>query len=202
MGDWAKRRSERIRTKIPIVQVLADYGYQVDPSGGDREQQFSCNLHGDGRDGKPSARVYPVSNSWYCFACGVSRDAIKLVREREGLDWARACSVLERKYGLPPLPKTDDDDADETEPESTSDKVRSALNPTRSFADDRARLVRLLEIDNQERALPMLAILRLWEALDRVDYGLENKVLSESQAHVEVLTILERRMAAVVETSG
>lgn len=62
----ARARADRIREKIPIVQLLEDFGYGVRASGGDREQQFSCNLHGDGQDNKPSARVYPDSDSWYC----------------------------------------------------------------------------------------------------------------------------------------
>jgi len=64
----ARKRADRIRETIPIVSVLADYGYEVRTDGGDREQQFACNLHGDGNDVKPSARVYPHSNSWHCIA--------------------------------------------------------------------------------------------------------------------------------------
>lgn len=57
----------RINQHVSIENILAAYGYRVRPGGG-REQQFSCDLHGDGRDGRPSARVYPDSNSWYCVA--------------------------------------------------------------------------------------------------------------------------------------
>lgn len=64
----AKQRADRIREEVEIVQVLADYGYHVSAHGGDREQQFSCDLHGDGSDSKPSARAYPSSNSWYCVS--------------------------------------------------------------------------------------------------------------------------------------
>lgn len=62
-----KKRADRIRAEIPIQRVLADYGYNID-GGYDGEQQFSCDLHGDGRDNKPSGRVYPSSGSWYCVA--------------------------------------------------------------------------------------------------------------------------------------
>ena len=76
----AKDAADRIRAEVPIVDVLYGYGYAVHPDGEDREQQFSCDLHGDGADTKPSARVYPDGGSFHCFACGRSRDAITLVR--------------------------------------------------------------------------------------------------------------------------
>jgi len=68
MSERAKAAADRIREKISILDVLVAYGYRVRNDGGGREQQFSCDLHGDGVDGTPSARVYPDSNSWYCVA--------------------------------------------------------------------------------------------------------------------------------------
>ncbi len=100
----AKESADRIRSEVPIVEVLYEYGYQVHPDGGDREQQFSCDLHGDGADTKPSARVYPDSSSFHCFACGRSRDAITLVREKENVSFWGAVKWLEAKYNLEPLP--------------------------------------------------------------------------------------------------
>lgn len=64
----SKQRVERIKKEIPIIAVLASFGYQVRSDGGDREQQFPCDLHGDGQDNKPSARVYPDSQQFYCVA--------------------------------------------------------------------------------------------------------------------------------------
>lgn len=68
MTSRAEAASTRIREEIPILQVLQSYGYHVRADAGDREQQFSCDMHGTGRDNKPSARVYPASNSWYCVS--------------------------------------------------------------------------------------------------------------------------------------
>lgn len=62
----SRQRADRIRALIPIEEVLLHYGYQVRADAGGREQQFCCDLHGDGQDTKPSARVYPESASWYC----------------------------------------------------------------------------------------------------------------------------------------
>ena len=68
MSDRAKAAADRIRETASILDVLAHYGYHVRDDGGHREQQFPCDLHGTGRDNKPSARVYPESNSWYCVS--------------------------------------------------------------------------------------------------------------------------------------
>ena len=76
-------RAQRIKELIPIEQVLSDYGYAVHSDLGEREQQFSCDLHGDGSDNRPSARVYPETSSWYCFACSKARDAIATAQEKE-----------------------------------------------------------------------------------------------------------------------
>ena len=63
----ARKRADRIREEVPIQQVLADYGYAVDPAY-EGEQQYSCDLHGSGQDNSPSARVYPDSGSTYCVS--------------------------------------------------------------------------------------------------------------------------------------
>lgn len=68
MSDYHKvnqQRVARIQEAGDILELLAYYGYQV-RSEYHTEQQFSCDLHGDGNDGKPSARVYPDTNSWFC----------------------------------------------------------------------------------------------------------------------------------------
>ena len=61
-----QRRIDQIKARLSIAQVLMDYGYPVRGDNDEREEQFPCDLHGDGHDGKPSARIYPESNSWYC----------------------------------------------------------------------------------------------------------------------------------------
>lgn len=93
------KRSDRIKKHVPITQFLYDYGYLQSPD--DREQQFRCDLHGDTRDRKPSARVYADEGHAYCFACNKSRDVIGWTMEREGLEFNAACTFLERKYELP-----------------------------------------------------------------------------------------------------
>lgn len=69
MSERAKAAAARIREHVPIVRVLVALGYEdIRADGGEREQQFRCDLHGSGQDNTPSARVYPDSNDWYCVS--------------------------------------------------------------------------------------------------------------------------------------
>jgi len=180
-----RRRADRIREEIPIVQVLADYGYAVFPEGGDREQQFSCDLHGDGHDTKPSARVYPDSASFYCFACGQTRDAITLVREKEGVGFGDALKMLEARYGLPALPWEAGDSW-----ESLSKKVEGALHSGPDVEETRRRVERFVLELTREKSLTMEKSAALWEAFDKVAYLHQKESIDDRQADVLFLKIL------------
>lgn len=176
----ARRRANRIREEIPIQRVLADYGYQVDPSY-DGEQQFSCDLHGDGQDNKPSARVYGDSNSAYCFACDRTRDAIEYTREKEGLGFWDALKVLEKRYDLSAMPWEDEDQEEwEAQQKPKAEAIiAAALNPNRTYEEDRKRVKTLLDNTTHDRDLPMRTTLSLWEAFDKVDYLVFKERLTE-----------------------
>lgn len=151
------RRRSRLR-RVPLARVLERLGYDVDPSADSVEQQFRCNLHGDGQDGKPSARCYPGSATWYCFACAQARDAVETLRERRGLPLEAALDQLEQMFGLPPLP-WDAPEAEEPEPE----EVRQASEgPVEALARCARRLGR-------DRAAPLPVLLQVWEFLDRAE---------------------------------
>jgi len=167
-----------------MAKVLSDYGYHVRPDGGDREQQFSCDLHGDGHDNKPSARVYPESSSAYCFACGRSRDAIQWAMEKEGLEFWDALKVLEERYRLPPLPWEDGDD--DARAPLISSQIEVALDPTTTFAADSDRLSRLLDILTEERECSMAEILSAWEAFDAVCWGMTEGGWNERRGKVAI----------------
>ena len=47
-----------------------------DQSMGNHETQVRCPFHKAGREESPSARVYPATNSFYCFTCHQSWDGI------------------------------------------------------------------------------------------------------------------------------
>lgn len=167
----ARDAADRVRKAVSILQVLAEYGYPVHPGGGDREQQFPCDLHGDGRDSRPSARVYPSTNSWHCFACTKTRDVIETVRAKEGLTFWQAVKKLEKVGGLEAFKWT-------PKPiENASTVLQAALDPSRTFDQDAERVRHNLDmltynIEDGQRVrpniLPMETVLTLWEAFDRV----------------------------------
>lgn len=164
MSDRAEAAAARIREQVPILQVLQSYGYRVRDDGGFREQQFQCDLHGTGRDNKPSARVYPTSNSWYCFACDKTRDAIETVRAKEGVKFWEAVKLLEHAYGLDPLPV---DYGTDNQPGAVS-LVAAKLDPTKTFEQDADTVRNYLDACTLNRDLPLDQLLRFWEAFDEV----------------------------------
>ena len=192
----SRRRADRIRSDIPMARVLADYGYAVNPDGGDREQQFPCDLHGDGRDGKASGRLYPSSNSIYCFACGRARDAVALTMEKEGVKFIDALDKLERRYGLPPMPDTggDDDDDEGPRPESVADVLAERPVPYDEASDRADRFLRRV---TAARTLSMDATLRLWWEYDRARHGATNEGWSDAKASAAVDAVRESARVAV-----
>jgi len=193
----ARARADRIREEIPIVQVLEDFGYNVRIEGGDREQQFPCDLHGDGHDLKPSARVYPDSESFYCFGCDVTRDAIATVQAVEGLEFWDAIKWLETKYGLPPMrwegPRE----------KPTIDSVIAGLRHDRTFEDDLGRAYARLDRVTQDRALRLEELLAFWEATDKVAWHVQGSKgqgdgpWSEKQGRAVLAKLQERVLKAL-----
>ena len=158
------KRAKRIQESISIEVVLRDIGYPV-RGGGMREEQFPCDLHGDGRDGAFSARVYPESASWYCFACAKSRDAIETYRDKFGLEFGEACELIEKKYGLSVWKWQPREETAQETIEDTSEQ---------DFESMRQRVERLLCMVQREK--PMLDILAFWEGYDCVLWHLEKEL--------------------------
>jgi hypothetical protein len=192
-GGRSKRRADRIRADVPMVRVLHDYGYAVNPDGGDREQQFPCDLHGDGRDGKASGRLYPSSNSMYCFACGRARDAVALAMEKEGLKFPAALDLIEKRYGLPPLPDDGSDD-DEERTQTVADVLAAHPAP---YAEVVERADKFLCRVTTTRALSMDETLRLWWDFDRARHGVSNEAWPDTKASAAVDAVRNAARAAV-----
>lgn len=184
MSDRAKAASDRIREHVPILEVLVTYGYRVRADSGEREQQFQCDLHGTGRDNKPSARVYPESNSWYCFACDKTRDAIETVKAKEGVKFWEAVKLLETAYGLDPLPV----DYGYDNQEGAIRAIDSKFDASVSFAQYKEKIHKFLDSQTQQatnpgRPVPGVAViahyltqdqlLHYWEKFDEIVHHVE-----------------------------
>lgn len=183
----AERRIARAKVEINMADLMIGYGYPI--HGGGREEQFSCDLHGDGRDRKPSGRLYPDSNTIYCFTCGKVRDTIELVREKEGLDFWTAVKTLEERYRLPSLP-WDADDA--SRKPDTARQIERALDPQLTFEDDLKRLTRLLKGATGDRQLPLPDLLAFWEARDKLAWMVHEGRTPEDKARLAADALRER----------
>lgn len=153
-----RRRIERAHKAVPILSLLERLGFGV---RGDeaRPQQFRCSLHGDGSDSKPSAKAYPDTNLWHCFACPRTRNTVATVEAALHLDRFEAVKWLEATYGLPPLPFEPDEPPPEPIPETL---VREPPSPERL----RGRAERFLRNLAAERAAPFEVLALEFEALD------------------------------------
>lgn len=190
----ARQRADRIQHEISITQVLADYGYTVHP-GYDGEQQFSCDLHGDGHDNKPSARVYPGSNSWYCFACDRTRDAIQTVREKEGLDFWKAVQALEGRYSLGSMQYAEEAEQQRDPAKGMVAAVESlTTTAAATWEEEQHRAFRFLDNATADKDLPLSVLLKLWEAYDKVCYLVLKEVITEDKAKAEIDKVREKAM--------
>lgn len=189
----ARQRADRIHNEIPISQVLSDYGYAIH-SGYDGEQQFSCDLHGDGTDNKPSARVYPESASWYCFACDRTRDAIQTVREKEGLDFWGAVKALEQRYGLSRMEYEEEAESQRPPAQGVVEEVEDRTSTTKAttWEDEHRRTWKFLDGLTVDKVLPLPTLLKLWEAHDKVSYLVQKGGLPEEKGKEAIEKVLNR----------
>ena len=181
-----RARADRVNETCDLGEMLQSYGYAVVPDR-QREQQFSCDLHG--LDNKPSARLYGYNNTTYCWVCQKKRDAIAYVMEKEHLNFRGAIEQLERRLGLPTLPW--DDEADR-EPDPV-DEFEEIGRHDVGYEDERERIRKFLDTLTSERDLDAKTLLAFWEVFDRVDYGVAKQDWGEPKG-AEALTQLRTRL--------
>jgi DNA primase len=186
--------AQLLRKQVNIVTVLADYGYRVRRELIDYEQQFSCDLHGDGSDSKPSARVYPESQSWYCFACSQSRDAIRTAQEKEGKSFYEACQILARRYNIT-LPRYTSEEAASPVVESVAD----AYEEKAQASLQRCHL--LLVMLGQEQKLLIDTYFRLCESLDVLQHFYESGRLSAQDIVIRAAKLRDSIIQQVQKSS-
>ena len=192
-----RARADRVNETCDLGELLQGYGYTVVPDR-QREQQFSCDLHG--MDNKPSARLYGYNNTTYCWVCQKKRDSIAYVMEKESLNFRDAIERLERSLGLPTLAW--DDEADrEPNPVSEIEEIEEIAKPDRSYGVERERVHKFLDTLTSDRDLDAKTLLVFWEVFDRVDYGGVKQDWGEPKGVTALIQLRTRLMEQLREMS-
>ena len=85
-----------IKQRLSILQVLAHYNIQPD-----RHHQILCPFH---PDDKPSCKIYPATNTYHCFACNKTGDAIQFIQDKEAITKHEAIKKAESFINPPQIP--------------------------------------------------------------------------------------------------
>jgi DNA primase len=90
-GSTAQRWDvDRLRRDHLVADVITRSGVELRSMG--RALVGHCPFHADG--GRPNLYVYPESQRWWCYRCGIGGDVIDYMRRRENLSFADACQRL------------------------------------------------------------------------------------------------------------
>ena len=75
----------------------------------DHSMQIRCTFHGDGYDTAPSARYYPDSDSYFCFACDQTYDIFEYLMTEKDMSFGKVVNHLLIKLGREDLLETDEE---------------------------------------------------------------------------------------------
>jgi DNA primase len=85
-----------IMEQLGIYQVLIAYHIQF--TGGGEPEQIHCPFHG--ADINKSARVYPETDTVYCFTCDKKWNVISFVQEQEELTFVEALRFIRTHWNI------------------------------------------------------------------------------------------------------
>ncbi len=84
------KRVQGAKRHVPIAEVVGAY-MKLFPAG--RVLMGRCSFHDDRRR---SLAVFPLTDTYHCFACGAHGDQIAFLRAKEGLGFFAALDRLEK----------------------------------------------------------------------------------------------------------
>jgi DNA primase len=89
-SDTVQREGTRI-LETSIVDVLQNIlGVELEQRG----KEYICRcVNPEHEDANPSTRVYPHTNTFFCWACKEWGDAIGVIALARGVDWKDACAI-------------------------------------------------------------------------------------------------------------
>ncbi|WP_338398525.1 DNA primase [Persicobacter psychrovividus] len=85
---------QQIKTVAATHEVIQDF---IPLKSKGAHYEACCPFH---KEKTPSFKIHPKRNSYKCFGCGASGDAIEFLRKHQKLDFTEAIEYLGNKYGL------------------------------------------------------------------------------------------------------
>ena len=101
-SSWPEPLAVNAARRVSMLEVVQRFGLQpVKPHPNASEYVVLCPLHNDTR---PSLRMNPSRNLWYCFPCAEGGDGIRLVERVLGGTFADAIRFLTSEGAAGPIP--------------------------------------------------------------------------------------------------
>ena len=145
---------------------------------GDQPQQVHCPMHDDARK---SARIYPETNTMFCFAESKAWDPVAAVAEREGLSMGEAARLILDGRGVV-----------WQEAFSGSSEFRKLLARHNGSLSERDVKTLRLEIHEQALALRDRGVEVDWEGFDRAHLDVDRLRLWASALRDRCMSLVSR----------
>jgi DNA primase len=156
---------EAIKSSVSIYNVLDIYKISY---MGDVKEQINCPFHG--ADVKKSARIYPDTNTVFCWTCDKVWDVIEFVKEMEDMSFGSACNLLIKRFSI---------NIHMEDYEERFYKIKNTIPFTGDYSDVVERMFRefLGTLTNDQFRVKINEINRCWSLKDLLDKGkTSNKV--------------------------
>jgi DNA primase len=150
-GFIGEEQVRRVKERSDLVEIMGQYA-QLHKAGA--HFRACCVFHAERT---PSMYVRPAEQTYHCFGCGVHGDVIRLVMEKERLEFTEAVELLARRAGI-----TLEYDARDSAKRSQRDRLMPLLEFATAFYERQ-----LWETSRAADARAYLASRRLSEATCR-----------------------------------
>jgi hypothetical protein len=88
--------ADSIKEQVTLYQILIHY--KIDFIGGGFKEQISCPFHGD--DLKKSARLFPDTDTLFCWTCNKVWDVIEFVKDKEYISFDASCVLIQSLFNV------------------------------------------------------------------------------------------------------
>ncbi|HRN70925.1 MAG TPA: AAA family ATPase [Candidatus Woesebacteria bacterium] len=125
-----KTMIEQIKNRVNIFDIAREAGYIPD------KNNFIKSIYKE--ESKPSLKLYPQTNSFYCFSSGNGGDVLRFYQHLKNVDFKTALKQLSERIGIDPI---------KTEPSINDTLVRYKLKLTESEQESYEERASILQYD-------------------------------------------------------